>query len=150
MQSANLRRTFLYYIFFAAIAISPRASALGDRDLLQQASGQLVGAFQYMWHLQNSECGYLVKGSYGLQAGLDLVEKHLEPAERIYIREYFASIEWQLEDQQTYFIVMSSINAPEFNHLTKNQRCNQAHVLAKQLLLQSRQQWEHAVRHFSH
>lgn len=150
MQSANLRRTFLYYIFFAVIVLSPNALAYQVRDVLQQAAGQLVGSYQYMWHLQNSECSYLVKGRYGLQAGIDLVEKHLEPEERIYIREYFSSIEWQLKDQQTYFTVMSSINAPEFKHLTKNQRCNQAHALANQLLLQSSQQWEHAVRYFSH
>lgn len=150
MQCSEVRRAFIYFIFFGAIAISSKALAFNNRDTLQQAAGQLVGAYQYMWHLQNSECGYLVEGNYGFPVGIDLVEKNLNSIERASIREYFASIEWQQKDQQTYFIVMSTINAPEFKHLTKTQRCNQAHSLAKQLLLQSQQQWQYSVRNFSH
>ena len=137
-----------FFFLIIALTFSSTAVALHDIALLSQAAGQYVGAYQYMWHLQNSECGYLVKGTYGLQSGIDAVEKHFDPAERLYIHEYFASNEWQLEDQQTYFLVMSSINAPEFTHLTKTQRCNQAYTMARQVFLQSKQRWEHVVRFF--
>lgn len=138
-----------FWISFLTLAFPLKGISAYDIERLAQAGGQYVASSQSLWHLQNSECGYLVKGSYGLQPALNVIEIHFRAADKTDLLGYLGGSEWHIKNQNLYFSVYSAINAPEFRGLEKAERCKKIYDLYFQIFLQSKQNWEHAVRYFS-